>query len=266
MNVPTIMSRFLLLCMMFGLANSALGGFITEFTHHSSFVSAATKPLIDIGFDEHVGGAILDANEYRLRGMSMVHRDGGSLAVLSTTFGFTSFHPLNLNTPLNGIASNIGSENIDFVFETPATSVGLWIGNLGDLDGSNHPNYFDDTNGTLVQIIGTSGTILAEEFLRTDTQGIIQGLAIPNNRIFYGAILSGDLAASELIDRIRIVEGDDGESVVFDNIQFDVAAVPEPGCVSLLASIACLWFALKNKAVRFALRLLTAERTVFAFS
>jgi hypothetical protein len=204
-------------------------GVISEFTSQSSFQSS-TAGTTNIAFDTFQGGDILSGSEYSAQGLSIQHRDGQQLQILNSTFGFTQYHNLNINSSPNGLSSGGNTENIDFTFTNGASAAGLWVGNIGDLDGSNNPNYFDDTNGTWVQFIGVSGSVLAQKFLRTDTSGIIIGASPPNNRIFYGISYSGSLQGIDPIKTIRVLEGADGESVVFDNVQFSAfaATVPEP--------------------------------------
>ncbi|MBS0266186.1 MAG: hypothetical protein JSS02_29925 [Planctomycetes bacterium] len=201
---------------------------IQEFTNESAF-HASTSGLTDISFDAYSGGHFLTGHEYDSEGLTIVHRDAQPLVILDSAFGFTQFHNLNLNSHPSGVGSNGSTENIDFKVTGGSYAAGLWIGNIGDIDGSNNPNFFDDSNGTLVQFLAADGHVLAQKFLRTDTPGIIQGPLSPNNRIFYGISYSGSLAGADAIYTIRVIEGaDDGDGVVFDNVQYGPAAVPEP--------------------------------------
>lgn len=215
-------------------AGSTDAGIITEFTDEATF-QASTSFLADIDFDGFTGGDILVGNEFLAQGVSIVHRDSQPLQILDSTFGFTQFHNLNINSAPSGLSSGGDTENIDFTFSSSSLAAGLWVGNIADADGSNNPTFGDDSNGSLVQFIGVSGNVLAEEFLRTDTPGIIQGAASPNNRIFYGISYGGSLVGIDPIKTIRIFEGaGDADGVVLDNVQFSTAAVPEPSSFLLL--------------------------------
>ena len=209
------------------ITGQASGAIVTQFTNETAF-RTSTSMLRNIDFDAYTGGYVFVGNEYLAQGISIIHRDSQAMRILDSNVGFTQFHNLNINSAPSGLGSSGNTENIDFTLSQGSLAAGLWIGNIGDLDGSNHPTFDHDTNGTRVQFIGMSGSVIAERFLRTDTLGIIQGSAIPNNRIFYGISYSGSLAGVDPIKTIRIFEGNDGESVVFDNIQFSTAAVPEP--------------------------------------
>ncbi|MEI8021268.1 MAG: hypothetical protein WCH39_23880 [Schlesneria sp.] len=226
--------QFLAVIMLFSATGVSRAGTLTSFTNESAFHASATS-LTNIGFDEYSGGEILNGDEYNGLGLSIVQRDSQPLQILSPTFGFTQYHNLNLNSLNAGLGSAGSTENIDFIFSSGVLSAGLWVGNIGDLDGSNNPDYYDDSNGTLVQFFGVSGNVLASMFLRTDTPGIIQGAASPNNRIFYGVSYSGSIAGVDPIKTIRVIEGaGDADNVVFDNVQYSGAAVPEPSSLCLV--------------------------------
>ena len=226
-------SGFLFLLML--ITPQVHGGFFTEYTNESAFQSS-TSILTNVGFDSFSGGAFLSGAEYSSLGLSIVHRDSQQLQILDSTLSFTQYHNLNINSAPSGLGSSGNTDNFDFIFTDGMLAAGLWVGNIADIDGSNHPSFYDDSNGTLVQFYGASGSLLAEKFLRTDTPGIIQGAASPNNRIFYGISYSDPLSGIDPIKMIRIVEGPgDGDEVVFDNVQFSVATVPEPTSMAIFA-------------------------------
>ena len=235
-------------------------GVITEFTNEASF-QASTSALTDIDFDAFTGGDTLTGSEFVAQGLTIIHRDSQQLQILDSSFGFTQFHNLNINSSPSGLGSGGDTENIDFTLSSGSLAAGLWIGNIADIDGSNNPVFDDDSNGTLVQFVGVSGSVLAEEFLRTDTAGMIQGPASPNNRIFYGISYSGSLVGIDPIKTIRIVEGSgDADGVVFDNVQFSTSSVPEPSS-TLLFTIAFAGLAARRLVcVRWRRR--SADRTI----
>jgi len=221
------------LIVLISITGAASGAIVTQFTNETAF-RTSTSMLRNIDFDAYSGGYVFVGNEYAAQGISIIHRDSQAMRILDSKVGFTQFHNLNINSSPSGLGSSGNTENIDFTLSQGSLAAGLWIGNIGDSDGSNHPTFDHDTNGTRVQFLGVSGSVIAERFLRTDTPGIIQGPAIPNNRIFYGISYSGSLAGVDPIKTIRIFEGNDGEAVVFDNIQFSTAAVPEPSSLLIL--------------------------------
>ena len=101
------------------------------------------------------------------------------------------------------------SENYDFTFTTPQTSVGLWVGNL-------NPGF----NTVTVQFLDDDGVVIGTLPLTTLDSNLIVGSAGQfDNRLFVG------INSSTPVKSIRVVQPDgDADGIVFDDVVWGAAA------------------------------------------
>jgi len=213
------------------LCGSPTRAAFTEYFSELQFNAAATTTLVN--FDNlTAGNGRMTGSEYVNLGLTVVQRDGLPITVVRFGGGDTTFitlenDPASINSSPNAISSSAvngiargfddsRTDNFDFIFTTPAQAAGLYVGNLGP-------------GVTTVQFLRPDGSVLAQEVLDQSHTGLI-GSGF-NNRIFYG------LTTDEAIGRIRTIEpAFDGDSVLYDDIRFGVAAVPEPASIVLLGA------------------------------
>jgi len=214
------------------LCSSSTRAGSTEYFVERQFNAAAGTTTL-VNFDNlTAGNGRMTGSEYVNLGLTVVQRDGFPITVVRFGGGDTTFitlenDPESINSSPNAISSSAvngiprgfddsRTDNFDFIFTTPARAAGLYVGNLGP-------------GPTTVQFLRPDDSVLAEEVLDRSHTGLI-GSGF-NNRIFYG------LTTDEAIGRIRTIEpAFDGDSVLYDDIRFGVAAVPEPASIVLLSA------------------------------
>ena len=195
-----------------------------EFFNQTAFASNAGT-LTTISFDGLTpGNGALHGNEFSALGLSISQRDGLPMNIINLGGGsFVDSFPASINSGTNGLSSSailgVGhndsyTDNFDFTFTNTVFAAGLWIGNTGP--GSNE-----------VQFLDSIGNIIANEVFTESHIGIVG--TCYNCRIFYG------ITSDQAIATIRTIEGTfDADGIIYDDIQFTSASVPEPSTIALI--------------------------------
>lgn len=194
-------------------ADTTVDSMTTEYFDLTQFQSNSTSIKV-IDFNKLTpGNGIFKGNEYIANGLSIKQRDGIGINILN--LGSNKFFSKdNFSSPPIGISSSSGpdfdcsecSDSFDFIFSSPVTAAGLWVGNL---------------NGkTQVEFLSSDGSVIASEVLDGNHKGIITAGSY-YNRIFYG------ITSAHKISRIRTTNAaNDGDGVVYDDVQFGVGQQP----------------------------------------
>lgn len=195
-----------------------------EFFNQTTFASNAGT-LTTITFDSLTpGNGALHGNEFNSLGLSISQRDGLPMNVINLGGGsFVDPFPTSINSGTNGLSSSaiLGAghndsftDNFDFTFTSSVFAAGLWIGNTGP--GSNE-----------VQFLDSIGNIIASEVFTESHTGMVG--TCYDCRIFYG------ITSDQAITAIRTIEGTfDADGIIYDDIQFASASVPEPSTIALI--------------------------------
>jgi len=195
---------------------------LTKFFNQSQFAAAAGTPLKIFGFDDRPqAGSGLNGTEYVSQGLTI--RSPLPINVvgkIGEPYGANYITSAQLNSAPNGIsnafyrftASPSVPDDLEFVFSQPTRAAGLYFGGLGGGGTAL-------LNPTQVRFFTPAGQLIAEETLRSDHAGVIRGIEVWDNRLFYGVV------STSFIGSIRVTNApNDGDSVLVDDVQF----VPAP--------------------------------------
>ncbi len=188
-------------------------------TSYAAWRAGAPTGLTTVDFEPFSTGTILTGTEYTGLGLTLTQRDGDPMRVAAAGDGsFVSTG--NVRSPTHVVSSSAipglpfgfddtRSENYDFTFTTPQTSVGLWVANL-------NPGF----NTVTVQFLDAGGVVIGTLPLTTLDSNLIVGSAGQfDNRLFVG------INSSTPVKSIRVVHPDgDADGIAFDDVVWGAAA------------------------------------------
>ena len=182
----------------------------------SELFSADAGSTTIIDFDEQTASTLLTGDEYP--GLTIQSRNISVVNPQDLSPGLT-VGAENVNSQPNGISASLAysgssivfdnlDDNFTFLLSEPATSVGIWAGNLG---ASNS----DGTTATSIAFYDESGNEIYSVQLTQTSPGLIGSGA--NNRIFSG-IRSEVPIASIVVENAS----SDGDGIILDGFEYKI--------------------------------------------